>query len=468
MLPERPMQRVNSARIVRALAMLLLLAALPGKAQSAYRGKSIVLISVDTLRADHLGCYGYTRPTSPHIDRFAASATRFRRAYATAPWTIPSHASMFTGKYAFEHGAHSVQVNRPVNNVKPLPKEHRTLAEVLRDEGFRTGAFVANAGYLGPSWQLDQGFESWQVEPVYGDELNRHVFAWLEALGRGQPFFLFVNYIDTHWPYNVGRAREFPLGPSDSKRRRSLMTELYLRVMADPSPAPAELLQEALNRYDTAIVNLDESLGALLKHLDELGLAEDSVIILTSDHGEYFGEHRLVEHSKDVYEPALQVPLILRMPGQRQGQVSELAASSVDVPRLVLAHLSAQLEERYASLFPNVVGDHELLAENYYSRTKDLFNEHYGKRFDRVRTAYFDLPFKLIESSDGKHELYDLSADPDELENLLLKRPELTRRLRDDLQVFLNANPRYESSESGPPPLDEAEKERLRALGYIE
>jgi arylsulfatase A-like enzyme len=430
---------------------------------------NVVLVTLDTVRADHLSAYGYGVRTSPRLEALAREATLYRRAYSAAPWTIPSHASLFTGKFPFEHGAHSFPVDRPdVSNVYPLDAAHLTLAEALRAGGYHTAAFVANAGYLAPRWGLNQGFDTYLARQVYAAELNKPVRRFLRREAR-EPFFLFVNYMDAHRPYNSAPRPGLlprPVVPPDDGR---LLVELYKRVMPAAAAPPPELVQQVVDQYDTALANLDEELGRLIDRLRELGMYERTLIVITSDHGEYFGEHALVEHSKDVYQPALHVPLVIKAPGQQEGREEWGPVSSVDLPRQVLAHLPRESFGERERDFPYAPGNHPLLAENYYTRAKDLVGQPWSARFRRVRAALFEGPFKLIRSSDGRHELYELERDPREARDLFAADVVTARRLLGALERFERGRPRFRH---GPPPSLAApsaeERETLRALGYID
>jgi arylsulfatase A-like enzyme len=425
---------------------------------------NVVVVTLDTVRADHIGCYGYERSTSPRIDALAASATRFTRAIATSSWTVPSHASLFTGRFPFEHGAHAFEVEEgTINNVNPLPADEVTLAELLWDRGYMTGAFVANEAFLSPRWQLNQGFEIYDVERAYAPEVNRKVFRWLEV-AKTKPFFLFVNYIDAHRPYNT-----YPR-PGVTRRGAvrdggALLDSLYKAVMPGTGEVPAEIAGRVIDQYDTAVANVDDAVGELIQRLERLGVYNRTIVVITSDHGEYFGEHHLVEHSKDIYQEGLMVPLVVKAPDQTQSAVDERLIDSTDIPRLILDHFPEGFED-VRSRFPAAPGDHDVIAEIYYTRTKDLHHPRWGHRFNRIRTAYFDWPWKLISSSDGAHELYDLSHDPYESDNRYETAPEVAQRLTTSLHEFfagrMRSNARVDQT-----PLSEEELERLRSLGYV-
>jgi arylsulfatase A-like enzyme len=452
--------------VLSAVALLLVLATAcsPRGEGASVRLPNVVLVVVDTLRADHLGCYGYPRKTSPRIDAFAATATRYARASSAAPWTVPSHASLFTGKPPFAHGAHTFAVERPVNNVNPLPEQQLTLAEALRELGFRTGAFVANAAFLAPHWNLDQGFDTYEVKRVYADALNVRVFEWLESAAQEQPFLLFVNYIDAHGPYDTRPRPGVVDGPvSDDP---NLLQILINRVLPAQEPVPADLAQRVIDQYDVAIANVDAGVGALLDRIAALGLDENTVVVVTSDHGEFFGEHQLVAHSKDVYQEVLRVPLIVRRPGQTSGAVVDAVTISNDVPGLVASEFPEPTRSALRELFPELPGNHVVVAENYYTRRKDLFHPEWGWRFQRIRRAVLEWPHKYIDSSDGAHELYDLAADPKESRNLVADRPDVAVRLAADLRDY-EASLGRNASRSGDEPLDRDLLENLKALGYV-
>ncbi len=450
------------ARARGGAGLLALLGALAGCAEEPAGARSLILLSLDTLRADHLSAYGYPRPTSPQLDAFAASATLYTRAMASAPWTLPSHASLFTGLDPFEHGAHSFRASGPGENAWALAPEHRTLAEALAEEGFATAAFVANSSYLTPRTGLDQGFATFEVKRERAREKNRRVLAWLEQQ-RGRRFFLFVNTMDTHPPYNLERWPPW-LG-SPPNRSPALARRLYEVVMPGDAPPPADLVRQVVDQYDASIANLDDALGELFAGIAALGLLDEALIAVTSDHGEYLGEHRLLWHSKDVHQPVLWVPLILRAPGQRAGRRVETPLSSAHVPHLIAGAFEPALAARLQVLFPRAAGADPVLAENYYTRARDLLDPRWGWRFDRVRRAFYEWPWKYVESSDGQHELYDLAADPGEERNRIRERPERARELASRLAARLERAPGAGTGPRLADP-DAAELEELRALGY--
>jgi arylsulfatase A-like enzyme len=270
--------------------------------------------------------------------------------------------------------------------------------------------------------------------------------------------------MDAHRPYNA--KERFGLLPRPVSKNHTLMARLADAVMPGEGEMPEALRQQVVDQYDTAIANLDEELGRLFDRLKRDELWDDTLVVVTSDHGEFLGEHQLVEHSKDVYQEALAVPLIVKAPRQREARVSDDVISSVDLPRLIVTHLAPARRDLLLPAFPYEPGNHPVLAELYYTRTKDLLHPRWGHRFDRVRTALLRWPMKLIHSSDGRHELYDLAADAGEQRNLYAERADVANALLGELEAFRRAHPAYAGPREAAP-LDAEALEQLRALGYV-
>ena len=436
---------------------------------------NVILVVLDTVRSDHLSCYGYARRTTPNLDAFAAGADRYTTARASAPWTLPSHASLFTGRFPFQHHAEAYERrdtetgNIVIEDAAALAPAEITLAEVLRDERYRTGAIVANMGYVNERSGLDQGFEHFENERVDAVPLTNAALAWLDSAQAPQPFFLFMNYMDAHRTYRAAplidaRRNEVPGVPPPGETGDTYLDALYVELFDKRGAASPDLVTKAIDTYDNALANLDIGLGLLFEQLKRRGLYDDALIIVCADHGEYFGEHNLVEHSKDVYEPVLRIPLIIKRPGQTSGRIVDTPVSIADVPRLAFAALPTTIEDKHAAQFPGSARL-PLFAELSFSRKKDL--QRWQERFDRTRSAMYLEHYKVIRSSDGKHELYDLAADPREEHDLFASKPLEARVLLEQLQ---RTQQRHGGAAS-PTPLSEpteAELKVLRELGYTE
>lgn len=301
-------------------------ASLPSTPASA---PNVLFIVVDTLRADHLTSYGYSRATSPRMDALAREGVLFENAIATSAWTLPSHASMLTGRYTYEHG----KVPRP--GVGNFP----TLAEAFRDRGYRTGAFSANTffftrgqGFARGFLRFEDYFHSWAdraARTLYGRKIALYVLqrlgyedipgrklaadvtgAALDWIGGDErPFFAFLNYFDAHDPYLPPQPWR---GKFSSKTAPGGVVNSFL-LRYYPKLSPAQL-QEEIDAYDGAIAYVDNEIGKLLDELARRGRDRNTIVVITSDHGEMFGEHGLLLHRNCLYRQAIHVPLVLRWP----------------------------------------------------------------------------------------------------------------------------------------------------------
>jgi len=398
---------------------------------------NIVFITLDTVRADHLSSYGYSRPTTPNIDRFARSGVLFENAISASSWTLASHASMFTGLLPQQHGA---------DWAAPLTRSPWTLAEVLRSQGYQTASFVANELYLQKGWGVAQGFDRYAderatlrhnlsetlvgtaiVQPVYrsfsrydyfdrenAGQLNQRVFGWLRQNSQ-RPYFLFINYFDAHNPY-------FPPAPYNHRFGElspAVASRLYTSTKTEDqsvhfSPADRDSL---IAGYDNGLAYLDDQVGNLVNFLRQSPQWGNTVVIITADHGEQFGGHGSYEHGRNLYRGVLHVPLIIAGPGIPQGvRIGQLAATR--------------------RLFSTVL---DLAGRGHtpFSRTSlaRLWNSGYKPVPSDDAVVSEMLPFvdlvahnamislttpewQYIEHRDGQQELYNWTADPREQQNL--------------------------------------------------
>lgn len=285
--------------------------------------RGVILISIDTLRPDHLGCYGSPRRVSPEIDRFAAAGAIFQNCIAAAPWTLPTHVSMLSGV--------SPSIHRVTADGRRLGVSRVTIPEILRHEGFATGAFVTHY-YLTGDYGLDRGFESFAYsQDAPAADVCARATSWLATNGQ-RPFFLFLHMFDPHWDYHapspyteIVAGTEAPPyeGPVDGSLES-------MQPWIDPrTEVPAEDLARAIDLYDGEIAAVDDALGRLFAALDSLGLAERTLVILTSDHGEEFRDHGSFGHAHTLYDELLRVPLVVRAPGAMSPPAGKGATSQV-------------------------------------------------------------------------------------------------------------------------------------------
>jgi arylsulfatase A-like enzyme/SAM-dependent methyltransferase len=414
------------------------------------RRPNVLLISADTLRADHLPLYGYGRPTTPHLDRWARKrGVVFRNAVASAPWTLPSHVSLLSGVDAHRHG---------VSRQGPIPTEIPLLAERFREAGYLTLASTGG-GLVAPSFGFGRGFDVYRsredaVADDPRDELARgteEVLAWVSR-HVDEPFFLFFHTYETHTPLEprepffsrlrgaAGPLPDRPLNaepvPSEEadgfrRRYRFAWTKPLPDPGATPSPRPPLDLDDpqlALDLYDSTIASLDSALGRVFARLEALGLADETIVVFTSDHGESFGENGLFAHTH-LQDTNLMVPLVIS-PRPRTGPRSvEAQVRLVDVaPTLLeMTGLAASTTGQGRSLVPLLTGattTHPELAWAYSARTNWGLGLRVANRWKLV------VPNTVWPALRGGDELYDLATDPTERRNVAAEREHYTS-LRD-------------------------------------
>ena len=401
---------------------------------------NVVLVSLDTLRADRLGAYGATRPTTPVIDRLAAEGTLFETAITAAPWTLPSHLTMLSGVYPCVHGLVTDAI------FQRLPGGVHPLAAILRAEGYTTAAFTED-GYILPE-VFQPGFDVFSYGTAAVDGIERTVgaaCAWLRDHAR-TPFFLFVHTYQVHWPYQ---------SPAP-----------YHGMFAQPE---ARAISRELDDYDAALRYADATLASLVAAIDQLGLASRTVLVVTSDHGEAFNEHGTTRHGNAMYEEILRVPLVWRAPGMvAAGRRVHALVGLIDVVPTILDLLSlpAPAILQGQSLAPLLRGETEpgpprvLFAENALHGNALVARSQAWK-------AFFD--------GDGPIRIHALSADPDERDpgsgRAFAAAAEAARAgfvaECERVRGTLGGSP-AETSPVGASPPDDSRRQKLRALGYVE
>ena len=384
------------------------------------RPLNVVVVTLDTTRADRLTPYGYLDASMPALERLAREGALFQRAYTVVPLTLPAHTSLFTGLSPVAHGVHD-------NADPPLDAQFDTLAEVLRGGGYQTAAFVASA-VLDPDRGLAQGFDRYGNTGLNefgrtrsqrrGDEVMSDAIAWLDRADQ-RPFLLWTHLYDAHQPYE-----------------------------------PAEpFASQISNRYIAEIAFADAQLGRLLDTLDRRGLAKRTVVVVLADHGESLGERGERDHGIFLYDNVMQIPMLIRAPGVAATRVTAIARIIDVMPTILeLAGLPARHGDG-RSLSPLMRGadDHrEAYAESLYPR-RIGWSALASLRDDR---------YKFIEAP--KPELYDLDADPFEQQNIAATRTSTVEAMRRRLEAIASAS----ATTSKPAPVSKELRERLAALGY--
>jgi arylsulfatase A-like enzyme len=482
------------------LAAVLCLAGCVGCSGGSSPRKNIALLVLDTVRADRVSCTGHDRAATPHFDALCDRGIYFARASSTSSWTLPAHASLFTGLYPLEHGATQEHTR--------LDGGPATLAEILGAHGYRTIGVSANplvSVKSGLARGFDEFAETWRGKrgarfPAAREHPNfRAVERLLADVAPGEPFFLFVNYIEAHGPNDppephrsralASRSSAGSSSPLIDRARRRGAKQYYLEP-ASISPAEFALLNDL---YDGEIAYLDELIGGLLDALQARGHLDDTIVILTSDHGENLGDHGHFRHIFSLYGSTIRVPLLILLPGgPRAGEVRTEPVGLVDVFATVLAAAGATAPEgsaRGRDLLGDLAAQAEapIIAEYYFplqalglfgSDATAIHRPALAPHLRRLRSIELE-GLRFIWSSDGRHEFFDVAEDPDERRNLHgePRLAERERRLRTHLDAFVQSG-------GGPRPLpdaaqrpddlggafedlDPASAELLRELGYL-
>jgi len=405
------------------------------KVHAAETKPNVIIITIDTVRADHLGCYGYALVQTPNINGLAHSSARFSHAFSTVPLTLPAHASLFTGSFPMATGVHDFATNT-------LPSSAVTLAEVLRQNGYATGAFLGSP-VLDARYGLNQGFDTYfdhfdlrhvdedkaDVVKRPGDKVMDEALGWLKR-GPRQPFFLWVHLYDAHYPYQP------------------------------PEPFATRYKTRP---YDGEIAFVDVQVGRLLSFLKEKGSFANSLVVLASDHGESLGDHGEQKHGFFIYDSTLHVPLLIKVPRATPRVIGE-DISLVDVMPTILQALQIPT--------PLTVQGRSLLSGSLGrpgSGSSDVYAETFLPLLHFSWSQLRALRWKGLKYIEAPHpELYDTVADPHETKNLLETRPAVAQVMRNRLSNIVRRYTSVSSEEAGGKGLtDPALLDRLHALGYV-
>jgi len=456
---------------------------------------NVIVLVMDTVRADHLSVYGYGRETTPNLKKLAEDSAVYERAISASDFTLTSHATLFTGTYGSWHGAHCQPPDADYG--QPLAAAVPTLAEMLSSKGYRTMGVAANL-YLRGDFGLERGFqtfriprpvpllaaESWymlrngirralnrvvdtsQFDRLYsrGVEINQTFFEMVKETDLSQaPFFAFFNYMDAHFPY-------IPPAPFDrlfpGKDRRMLQDDLETvqSKVVNGESLPEGYTSHSVSQYDGGIAYIDFQIGQIVQWLKDQKLYDNTMIIVTSDHGEAFGEKKFFLHGNSSYQNLLHVALLVKYPNSAHKGVVEQPVSTTDVVPTVLDILRLPIP-------PTVQGKNLLDAASLQPR--EIFGESFPcpvihtpecVRGCMIRSV-IAWPNKFITSSSGKYESYDLSNDPDETRNLFGSRNPAAQQLGAKMASWIKSMPRQSKQQLK---LDPEVVRRLKSLGYIQ
>ncbi len=413
---------------------------------SAANVPNVVIISIDTCRADYLSCYGNPSSTTPNIDAIANQGVLFENAISPVPLTLPSHSSMMTGTIPPSHGVHD-------NKGYQLGDSNITLAEILKEKGFTTGAIVS-AFVLDSAFGMDQGFETYNDSfgninntessmERSGSETSRIANSWLQN-HRNDKFFLFLHYFDPHFPYESPK----PFAPEFQSISKADMT---MEIMK----------QRMAAKYAAEISYTDHCIGLVVEKLKKLKLFDSTLIIITSDHGEMLQEHGENSHGFFIYQSAVKVPLIFKLPGKYKPARINNTAGLIDIAPTVCSLLDIDTKAPFDG-----VDLQKYLSPEHVSEQRNIYCETF------LPTMYDAAPLFGVVSDDWKYiqstrpELYDLRNDPKELSDISTQQKQRSRLLQGKIKEILEQRT-HGTSDNSKLDLDKESMAKLKSLGYV-
>jgi arylsulfatase A-like enzyme len=440
---------------------------------------NIIFVVWDTVRRDHLSVYGYERSTTPHLNARSKSSVTYTRAVSSSSWTLPSHASMFTGMYPKTHGAHWKYGGPPDKRKIPfLSEESETLAEILWENGYQCGGVCANANFAGKRVRMNQGFWYFnedrnpfvihkhtkfeasnflvgkvlekikdpdflfyaRISTASADQVNKRALDWLDSIDKEKPFFLFLNYMDAHEPYYppADLTQKFPGYNSDYV--------LTLLTHSNKEELTENKKEHYISQYDACIAYLDQKYHEFEKSLQERNLFRDTFIVIVSDHGEFFGEKGLKTHPPTVYAEGVNVPLLLKYPGNMSVGLDDSLFETRSLFNVVL---------KEAGLFEKM--HKEDFSWAAVSEAYDVNKIEHAVLFD---------DYKYIINIDKKVRLYNIKKDPHEINDVAEKENDRVQYGKKALDEFQDIIPE-DIFQSEKLPLTDKEIKELKALGYI-
>jgi arylsulfatase A-like enzyme len=480
---------------------------------------NVILIILDTARAQSFSCYGYNRETTPNIDRISQEGFLFENTISPSPWTLPAHASIFTGMLPSRHGCHEKH--------KFLNRNLPTLLEILKNIGYRTIG-ISNNSWVSRNFGLDRGFDSfiklWQIiqyETDLADASSRGIDKYKRAISllakgnpfinfangiygkyfwrrydygarrinkivgkllhdemtrSGKPFFIFINYLEPHLIYKAPKSFFGMFLPEVVSRKNALsVNQDAWGYMGGVIPMDKDDFEVLRALYDAELFYLDHRIGEVYEFLKGKNLLDNTLLIITSDHGENIGEHNMMDHQYCLYDTLLKVPLIIRFPGVFEGgkRISNVVQTTDIFPAIMeILNFKEQnpLEGvQGKSLLKN--GNSRFAISEYIAPQPavEAISKRYPdgnfSKYDRGLISIRSKDWKLIVPSDGNDELYDVSADPDETKNLIDIHPDIYKNMRSKIDSRIRDN--REDVEDEDTHVSAEIKKRLEALGYF-
>jgi arylsulfatase A-like enzyme len=418
---------------------------------------NVLVVVLDAAGARHFGCYGYTRRTTPNIDRIASEGIVFDRAYTPAVFTRSAMASVWTSQLPDEHHA-------SVSYDEPLPASVPTLAEAVSAAGILAAGFVGN-DMAGSAFGLDRGFSEFHSVSPHAEVLGASVRGWLSR-NESRRFLAYVHYREPHYPYDPPPPFNAMFGP-DAPLPRSVKTDTgWLQLVNEGSvPLDSGQVDHLQRLYDGNLAIADEDIGRLRAHLERLGLWDRTVVVITADHGEAMYEHGFIGHNEQVYEDSVRIPLIMHFPagtlpaGRRVGSLTGLLDLAPTIADVLGIPRERTPTFRGRSLLPAAAGGPDTPPEAVLSRTARA-QPHY---------AWIGARYKYhLDTRGGEDRMFDLIADPGEGKDLLASEPVRAEYYRQRVFAALLALPGRSGPSATGWKVPAEQREALRALGYVQ
>ena len=444
------------------------------EAQNKSKGNfNIVLITIDALRPDHLGCYGYERNTSPNIDKIAEKGITFENAISPSTWTLPSMISLFTSTYPINHGVTGGKIeNGQVNNYQVFSGKLITLAEILQESGYTTFG-VASNWYLNENLGFARGFDYFKCLPALpAPSVNEVVFSWENKINKSDNYFLWLHYIDPHFPYS-SRSPWIDnfINARDKMNLQGMSTLDLMEDHYQLTKNNQEAVKHAIKRlnknllahYDSEINYVDSYVGELIQ---KFKLDKNTFIIVTADHGEAFFEHGVLGHTYNLYQETIKIPLIVKLPFSTKKEIDRKHVNLIDIYPSILQTVNIAQPE-------HIIGKSFLSKKDPLLWLRKIFTGENESNYNFSEVGNFKT--KAIITSQWKYiynyeneveQLYNLKNDPLELNNLAQKETKRCNNLKEQLFKLVSSAKKYPIKEQHHK-FTQEEIEKLEALGYI-
>ena len=431
---------------------------------------NIVLITIDTLRADHLSCYGYERKTSPNIDKIAETGIIFKNAIAPSSWTAPSMVSLVTSTYPTNHGViHGIgyRKNKTIHTQEVFSDELATLAEILKANGYTTFGVASNL-HLSEKFGFARGFDYFKCLPfLTAFHVNKTIYSWENEIKKSDKYFIWLHYFDPHHPYNTRTPwiYDYTYQALTKKLNLSKKTWRELSQLIPTFKEDSQALSNLLALYDSEVSFVDFWVGNLIQKFE---LDKNTLIIITADHGEEFLEHDQLGHGNNLYQETIHIPLIVKLPYSSEKKIFDKHVNLVDIMPTILHILNIDPPEQ-------ILGQFLLKREGLLSWLKEMFIEKgvTDYNFSELDTKSISKTIMtpqwkyIYDYKEKTEQLYNITSDRFELNNLADKEINQKNQLKEHLFEWVSNAKKYPTKKQGFK-LSPEEKEKLKGLGYIQ